>query len=255
MISKLAKQILNITVKKPQVFKPAIFARQACSFNFTSLETVKKSESRLLKAVQREIQYETENYQQDSSIQEFLKEHNFTLKEDQNSIFIELHKDIGENKVQILFQAKSPQTDEQMPENEGQENQQQQQQQQDQQNEEEQQQQLSDYSDFIVYIAKPNGKSMVFDCSSFESEIQVNQVNVVDNIEQHKAINRFERATTQYNGPDFNVLDERLQTSLVEFLKSNGVNEEIAAFIEHFSLDKEQRLYMKWLKQVQEFMN
>jgi hypothetical protein len=40
-------------------------------------------------------------------------------------------------------------------------------------------------------------------------------------------------------GPSFNTLDERLQTSLIEYLKGLGVDEEAAAFIEHVSLDKE----------------
>jgi len=42
---------------------------------------------------------------------------------------------------------------------------------------------------------------------------------------------------------------------MIEYLKSFGVNEEVAAIVEHLSLDKEQRLYMNWLKDVSAFVN
>jgi complement component 1 Q subcomponent-binding protein len=41
---------------------------------------------------------------------------------------------------------------------------------------------------------------------------------------------------------------------MMEYLKGYGVNEELAAVVEHLSLDKEQRLYMGWLKEVSEFI-
>ncbi len=59
-----------------------------------------------------------------------------------------------------------------------------------------------------------------------------------------------------YTGPNFNTLDEvflfkifkliikRLQTSLIEYMKSMGIDEELAAFVEHVSLDKENKLYI-----------
>ena len=51
----------------------------------------------------------------------------------------------------------------------------------------------------------------------------------------------------EYNGPDFTTLDERIQTSLTEYLEGYGVDEHLAAFVEVMSLDKDQRLYMRWL--------
>lgn len=192
------------------------------------------------------------------SYQEFLEEHQFTLKDNEGSIALELQKDCGDYKIQIVFQSRSPQTDE--PQEEGEEGENQPAQAQPEGQEEEgEQNQTQDYCDFLVYIVKANGKAVAYDCSSFDSEIQVNGVTVVDDVEQHKLGNRYERITTQYNGPDFNTLDEvtnpyfnythsstlffpipqRLQTSLVEFLKTAGVTEEVAAFIEHVSLDKE----------------
>lgn len=65
---------------------------------------------------------------------------------------------------------------------------------------------------------------------------------------------RFQRQIEDFGGPEFTTLDERLQTALIEYLKGYGVNEELAAFIEHYSLDKEQRLYMQWLEQLTTYL-
>jgi hypothetical protein len=41
---------------------------------------------------------------------------------------------------------------------------------------------------------------------------------------------------------------------LVEYLKSFGVNEDLALFVEHVSEDKDRRLYIQWLKDVTDFV-
>ena len=65
---------------------------------------------------------------------------------------------------------------------------------------------------------------------------------------------RFERQLKSYTGPEFNTLDERIQTSLSEYVQGYGINEHLAAFVECMSLDKDQRLYMAWLGQIKEFI-
>jgi len=40
----------------------------------------------------------------------------------------------------------------------------------------------------------------------------------------------------------------------MEFLDSLGVNEELASFVEVLSLDKDQRLYLQWLRDVNQFL-
>jgi complement component 1 Q subcomponent-binding protein len=51
-----------------------------------------------------------------------------------------------------------------------------------------------------------------------------------------------------YRGPDFVTLEDELQDSLQKFLHDLGIDEDMATFIENYSLDKDQRLYMDWLK-------
>ena len=88
-----------------------------------------------------------------------------------------------------------------------------------------------------------------------DTEVSYNSVQVVEDIEAAKKVHRFERSLRSYSGPDFSTLDERIQTSLSEFLSGFGVNEHLAAFVECMSLDKDQRLYMQWLKDLKEFVH
>ena len=60
--------------------------------------------------------------------------------------------------------------------------------------------------------------------------------------------------THEYLGPEFSTLDERLQSNFLEFFESLGINDELINFIQVFSYDKDQRLYQKWLGDVNRFI-
>lgn len=122
--------------------------------------------------------------------------------------------------------------------------------------EEEEQQPSENYCDFSIFITDKSGKrSLVIEATSMDTEISYNSVSVVEDVSAVKAIHRFERQIKGYPGPDFSTLDERIQTSLTEYLEGFGVNEHLAAFVECMSLDKDQRLYMKWLSNLKDFIN
>ena len=87
-----------------------------------------------------------------------------------------------------------------------------------------------------------------------DTEIAFNNVMVAEDIDSVRNMARFERSMNEYNGPDFTTLDERIQTSLTEYLEGYGINEHLAAFVECMSLDKDQQLYMRWLSSVQAFV-
>ena len=155
---------------------------------------------------------------------------------------MELRKTEGEAQIVVNFSSRAPQFEdeqEQEAEEEGQQ--------------EQQEEQYEDYCDFTIYVSK-GGETMAVECSSIESEINVTNVYLVADLESHKKVPRHERLYSSYCGPEFSTLDERLQTRMIEYLKSYGINEEVAALVEHLSLDKEQRLYMKWLKDVSHFV-
>jgi len=106
-----------------------------------------------------------------------------------------------------------------------------------------------------VYIHE-EGQSggMIVEATTMDTEINYNAVQMSDNIAEDRKIHRFERQMRQYAGPDFTTLEERIQTSLTEYLEGYGIDEHLSAFVECMSLDKDQRLYMDWLKRCQEFV-
>ncbi|KRW98390.1 Mitochondrial glycoprotein [Pseudocohnilembus persalinus] len=238
----MIKRFGGLVFKNYKVSKALLNAKP--TFNFSTLEEIEKSKGKLFKAVDREYKFEQDNFQKDESIEEFLQQRNLKLVEQEDSIYIDLISEQDGHQVTVSFQSRSPY--EEGAEEEEVEQQQQQQ---------EEEMPYQDYCDFTVYIQKKGeGKALAYECSSQDSEINVHAVNLVSDINAHKYQNRFERITQQYVGPDFNTLDERLQTGFIEYLKSVGVDEELAAFVEHVSLDKEQRLYAKWLGELREFL-
>lgn len=57
-----------------------------------------------------------------------------------------------------------------------------------------------------------------------------------------------------YVGPAFSELDVEFQNEFIKFLSEDlGINLQVLKLIEVLSQDKEQRLYMKWLRDVSEF--
>lgn len=69
---------------------------------------------------------------------------------------------------------------------------------------------MQDYCDFSVYISKGDNKGLVFECSSFDSEISIHSVMLVKDLHTYKSKSKYERVLSEYNGPDFTTLDERL---------------------------------------------
>ena len=112
------------------------------------------------------------------------------------------------------------------------------------------------YCDFTVYIRDTHANTgMIVEATTMDTEIAFNNVMVSEDMKGTMAQNRFERSMMEYAGPDFTTLDERIQTSLTEYLEGFGINEHLAAFVEVTSLDKDQRLYMRWLSNLRNFIN
>jgi len=60
------------------------------------------------KAAARELKFERENYQKDETVDSFLQENNWNLKEKEDDINIELTKTVENLKINVHFQSRSP---------------------------------------------------------------------------------------------------------------------------------------------------
>ena len=53
-------------------------------------------------------------------------------------------------------------------------------------------------------------------------------------------------------GPKFDNLSAQLQENFVEYVHAVGVRPEVALCVEFLSLNKEQRMYMRWLQRIKD---
>ena len=158
-----------------------------------------------------------------------------------------MKKSVANNLVSVYFTARNPPMDEpqeEMPEGA----------EQPEEDTESSNRNWDDYVDFTVFVNNNSGRYLVAECSSTEGQVQVAYVNVVNDPLTFKNANPFNNTANTYKGPDFNTLDDRLAEGVYDYLRSLGIDEELATFIEHVSLDKEQDLYVKWLKDVKDFI-
>lgn len=95
---------------------------------------------------------------------------------------------------------------------------------------------------------------MVYEWTSNDTELSIGQVVHTNDVEKFKKTPLHERSEYFYLGPEFASLNDELQLTLSQYLVDNGIDQPTVAFIEVMSLDKEQRLYLKWLQDVQSFV-
>jgi len=76
---------------------------------------VSKGGSRLSKALDKEIKYETDSYSQLEDIETFLKESGFAFIEEDGSMSMKLVKTVGDKTVEVHFDARQPIPEEEQP--------------------------------------------------------------------------------------------------------------------------------------------
>lgn len=199
---------------------------------------------KLGKALDKELQYEKENYAPLEDSATFLDESGFDFYEDKDGINCYLRKEVDGRKVEVQFVARQPPPE---AEDEGQEGQY------DPNMDMYDENSMCDFSVFIYREGAENG--LIYDCSSNETEITISNVMFTSEMSKMRDLSRFERSFNYYNGPEFTSLDERLQAGLTEFIQGHGVDEHLAAFVEVMSIDKDNRLYMQWLEDMKNFVN
>merc|ERR1712066_952232 len=95
-----------------------------------------------------------------------------------------------------------------------------------------------------------SGAGVSFFCSTTAGEDHryvIGNLKSFANVEEKDSI-------SGYNGPEFEDLDDKLQESCDEYLAEVGMNNEVCDFIDASALDKEQREYLRWLKQTKAFL-
>lgn len=192
----------------------------------------------LKRVLTSEFDHERKEYVPDEGLQTFLDRAGFSLHESPKTVEVTLKKTLGNSEVVVTFLARPPETppseEETAMQQQGDEN-------------------NESWVDFQASISS-GAKGLIYECSATKGEIAVNNIVVTGDVSRTDRVSTFLNTQKEYRGPDFDGLDESLQKAFMEYLNASGVDEELATFIENFSLDKEQRLYMDWLAKVKSLL-
>ena len=96
---------------------------------------------------------------------------------------------------------------------------------------------------FEVSISKKGSKDkVIYFCDAGET---VNIANV-----QYLPAGKTTEDKAVYDGPIFDMLSDDLKDSLHQYLADRNIDDDMAFFIHKFSINKEQREYVNWLKKL-----
>ncbi|CXI50455.1 mitochondrial acidic protein MAM33, putative [Plasmodium berghei] len=203
--------------------------RAQTKFNFGDGRKYASSEAqKLSEVVKSEVQHEKSNYEAPENIKKFLQNSGWKFEEQEGDVNMVLTKNVDDMKVIIDFQLVSPFQAE--GENEAQ----------------------AEMTDFSVTVEKPNKQGgITFYCTTLQNDEKFRYM--IGNVKYYKN-EEGKNSVSSYNGPEFEDLDDSLQTSLDEWLANLGVDSELCDFIDSCSIDKEQREYMAWLQNISNFI-
>lgn len=190
------------------------------------------SAPRLASTLQSELQYEKSNYEPAANIGSFLEKSGWKFIEKDGDINMSLKKQIRDLSTTVEFQLVSPTY---TGDGEGEEE------------DEPTPMEPQETTDFSVTVEKPNSNGAIFYCTTVGNDEKYRFI--VGNV-RYFADAEEKNSTSAYNGPEFEDLDDNLQTGVDEWLSSLGINEELCDFIDASAVDKEQREYMRWLSRI-----
>jgi complement component 1 Q subcomponent-binding protein len=173
----------------------------------------------------QESEFEKDNYTRDESLGQYMEDNGWKLEEKDTSNLMILKKSVNGQNVSVYFTSKSPNLEDDEEEDKQKEKNQE-------EYDAEQGYNDFDFVEFTVYIEKNPNKILAIDALSVDGDLQINTCNVISDINGHRQMNPFSNNTNNYKGPEFDTLDETLQSSLFDYIGSFGINQEFAQLVE-----------------------
>eukprot|EP00931_Biecheleriopsis_adriatica_P081556 TRINITY_DN54898_c0_g1_i1.p1 TRINITY_DN54898_c0_g1~~TRINITY_DN54898_c0_g1_i1.p1 ORF type:complete len:257 (+),score=78.13 TRINITY_DN54898_c0_g1_i1:2-772(+) len=184
--------------------------------------------AKVAKVLESELKHEEEQYEQAKEIKSFLKNSPFKLVEADGDVNMALEREIGDKTVRIEFQLTSPFSPDEM-EGEDMEN---------------------DATELSITVENKSGAGITFFCSTQAGE---EHRYVIGNVKSFASAEERD-SVTGYNGPEFEDLDDKLQEAFDEYLGELGMSSEVCDFVDALASDKEQREYVRWLRNTKKFV-
>ena len=212
--------------------------RRAPAFAFS--RELKTAEKQLAQSISTELSYEEGEADAESADfeQRFLANNAWQLHASEESARLELRRQLDRTTVRVLYSARMPEEEPEAPEGEQAE-----------------EMPEPEYDDFTVVVDNHNNADkLVLQLVAFNGQIEVQSAFTTPDAESFAANKAALFTTDRYTGPAFDSLDERLQDAVLAYLKSLGVDEDLAVFVSSSAAAHEQKLYKKWLADFKHFL-
>lgn len=107
-----------------------------------------------------------------------------------------------------------------------------------------------------VIITKPKSGALNFETVAHQGQLMVENVYYYKDatLAEGKTAEKAHERQSLYAGPPFHNLDEELGQLLERYLDERGVNTALALFVPDYVEMKEQKEYLRWLENVQSFV-
>jgi len=110
-----------------------------------------------------------------------------------------------------------------------------------------------DVCHFFINVINRKNRGLLYECYTIDGEIHFGRlVHTKDALRFIELSKAQMLITNKYLGPQFYSLNNELQLSLIEHLYSLGVFPDIGLCVEYLSVNKEQRMYIQWMKNMKE---
>jgi complement component 1 Q subcomponent-binding protein, mitochondrial len=223
-------------------------------------------DKRLAALLKEEHRFEAESTEKSPErIYSFLKKYGRNIQDQEHHMEILLKKTLDSEDIVVTFTASQveepePTMEEEEEEKEDSMNKKDQQEQKEEANEEAEEDAMPysmEETPFSVTIKKQGEQhALLFDCIAVNDSLEIESVRYLPNITlaNSRDANVAYDLSDTYGGPVMATLEDELQEVFFEYLEARGIDENLATFINDYTLFKEQKEYIQWLKDVQNFV-
>lgn len=217
----MAKPVVRAPLR---TFTPAVFTAPQRYFS-----------SQLGEALGSEIEHEESNAEVDKEFLDLKKqiEKSFKIHDTDGNGIVKLTRTHGNESIVVTFDCQDTSDEENFEEAETEEG--------------DSEATLGFGINFEVAITKGNNKLLV-NCVGGDGSITVDSI-------RHLPANKDSHDLETYGGPNFDDLDEKVVDGFFDYLEERQVNSDLGHFVLSYSREKEQKEYVNWLKNVQDFVS
>ncbi len=184
--------------------------------------------------IQDEVQYEEDNRPDLSEQTNYFENAGWNLSH--NNTQIMLSKSNGPYQLRLLFNARTPLSQDT---------------QEDQQNQNPDMDQPGDedYAEISAYVSKDGKKWLCAEFMIVNNECHMSMANFVEDFEAEKAERLKSRmSTAKYQGPELGSLESTLLDNITVFLETVGIDNTVLVHAADYSVSFEHKFYVEWLK-------